>query len=347
MALKLFSFDNAVQGLNYSVQNSYVLNNTLNQYTGVPGVPLYFSLNLDGTTIGSDGYLYFNAGSNQAMGMYALRLSDVRGASATQSWFGFRHLALVVQMTGNLLRVMTGFGTSNASLSLTWAELRAAGGGVLNVEDYIELFLDQGAGTYQIWWNGVLIKTAAVTFPITSTSCIYVGPNSGGLGGVGWFGIRDMYWMDIDGVDTARLGPIRSSKASLVISGSEYTVTGAADVQTALTTALQNPPTVTPNALSPADKQPLTAALTTAVPANSRILAIQGQISVAGNTVSPTAIDLAVTDGTHTSDMGQVTLANSAMLYNQTPPSLVRTAPDGSALTVAKINALSLVATPQ
>lgn len=347
MALKLFSADNIPQGLNLMVSQAYTPG-IFAQYSGWPGICWQYSG--DSAKATSDGYLTFQASNANALGGWMSKVSDIRGASATQSWLGFRYKNTVTFMTGPLVFVSATTSGTTQTVLLTMAQVRTAGFGALNEEDYIEVFLDSTNQVYQVWINGVKVLSgsfAANSYPATGAGYVWVACASAGLGAAGAYGIRDVYWMDIDSVDTARLGPIHSVPATIVVTGSEYVVTGAASLQAAVTTALQNPPTATPNALSPADKQPLTATLSTSLGSTIPILAIQGQISAGGTASAPGGVDMSLTDGTHTTDLGVVSLPDATMLYNRYAPNIARTAPDGSAWTVAKVNTMSLLATPQ
>lgn len=352
MALKdLWQFENAPVGTNFSpvaIGTAYATNALFNQYTGIPAM-----LVSNGGTgaVTSDGFLQFARSSGYAPGMLLQLNTMFDWVNATQYWFGFR-TKLPTGVTAASDRVV--WLSNNTSFStlqtlLLESDLNTAGVNTSGTENWVEVFLDRNALTFQVWVNGVQVKTGALT----------AGPLNSGAGLIGWNepnnsttvrSFREFYFLDVtaDGIDAARLGPLRSQKMTdTAATGSEYTLNGAASLLAAVSTALQNPPVATPNATSPTDKQPLVVSCSSGLAANTPVVfAVQPQLSAAGSAAGASSVGVSITANSQTANVGTMSLPNANTIYNQRMSTL-RKAPDGSAWSVTAANNLQMTVTPQ
>lgn len=347
----LWSFDNAPVGtslLGGTTNVTSVSNNTnlYSYYTGNPGM-IYTAYSGVDVSVSADGFLTMTRSSSGLSNvLYALFSQVMNWTSSTKFMMGFRtksSVAVTAASTGKVLcSITSGFAGALGQIFVNESDLVAAA----NTELYVELFFDSVALTYSLYINGLLIRTTALS-TANFNSALYWQWDTGSTAAVtaSTRGYRDFYFLDVDSTDTIRLGPIRSSKATLSnISGSEWVLNSATDLPTALNTALQNPPITTPSASSPADNQALSMNLGTAVAAGINILALQPQMTLITDGLNNT-LDLAIKQSINTIDAGPQTLPAATTTYNQRM-AIQRVAPDGGTWSVSKVNATSVVLTP-
>ncbi|BDD79830.1 hypothetical protein [Burkholderia phage FLC9] len=329
-------------------QTPYNGNTIYAQYTGNIGQPQTYGTS-NTFTVAADGFLMNNAGSTGNAGGIFVPTTLVQDWSvATQYWLGFR--TKLLSNTGSSCHLVVA--TNNTSFSswvtlLDESHLIAAGLQQIGYEVFIEIFLDRTAMTFQTYGNGLLINSGTVnTNTFSLSSLLMFGQFVTGAANASR-GYRDFYFLDVDASTPGRLGPIRARAATnTAVSGSEWTPNGAADIATALGTALQNPPLSTPNAQSPADNQPLTISLgTTVSDSGQKILAVQPTLSYAGANGNVAKMNAVIQDASNNNQaLGQF-VNGGGLLINQKLPSQTK-APDGTAWTAAKINQAKYVLTP-
>lgn len=348
----LWSFDNAPQSstdISQGTSLTYPNPGTYYQYTNLPGV-LY--KNTGGTgTITADGFLNLisSASWNPAL---VVKAADVQDWSvATQYWIGFRtKTSQQSPSTTAVFRVANTLAQGSYNTILAESDLTAAAAATLNTEYYVEIFIDRVNLIYQVYINGkfyIQAALAAVSLPAAGAGFYFWGGlNSASAVANANRSFRDFYFLDVDSVDKTRLGPLRSSPAVLSnIAGAGWTLNSAADLPTALTTVLQNPPITTPSASAPANNQPVTANLSTSVSANAPIIAVQPQLTLIGDAAA-NLIDVSFSQASNTLDAGKIIVSPNTNLFNQ-KWGAQRKAPDGGLWTPAKINATSAILTPK
>lgn len=246
----LISFDHVPLNTNFTlpVGTTYV-QNTLNTQYGMPGsvmVPtnsnagpaaIYTSTNA--LAIGPSPNSSYCAG-------YVISLADLGWLQngATQGWFGFRTYASSAAMAAcpvaGFLTTISAFGTNGSGITpvLTEAQLARPGYGVA-ASQYVEVFVDMSALTYQSYVNG--IQTASGTLP---AGCQYVVMGgsyyTNAVGGIQAF--RDFYFLDVDATKpNGRLGPITSTPLTPGVAGVQapnygnfnFALNGGATISTA------------------------------------------------------------------------------------------------------------------
>lgn len=331
----LWSYDNAPVGTNLTGGTTNVPGQYAMQ-TGLPGVVYNTGASTASSSVTSDGFLTHTTGTSQyhnALSVPVVGLFNF--GSVTQFWFGFRTKSTLLP---TILSVpIVSYGTTFASATtylLTEAQLAS----LVNQEYYVEVFINVTAGTFQTYVNGAMVNSGSVAFASTGFLNFGALGSPGAAGSNVTRGYRDFYFLDVDGTDTTRLGPIRSSRATLSnISGTEWTLNSSADLPTAMTTALQNPPVSTPSANSPPDAQPLTSTLNTALAASTPLLAVQPQLTYVGDNAQ-NSLDVALIQASQTLDAGALVLLSGVTQYNQRWP-IQRKAPDGGVWTPTKVNA--------
>ncbi|BDD79834.1 hypothetical protein [Burkholderia phage FLC9] len=346
----LWSFDNAPVGTNLSQASTANITGTTNStnpyyyYTGNPGM-IYPTVGASqSVAVTSDGFLTFQRNASGYSNPMLFMGSQVQNwTTSTKFWIGFRtkaSYATVPTQTGTVLLAQQSYASGNYNKVVTDGDL---GSIPANTEVYVEVYIDSVANTYSVYVNGALVRTTTATYITSATEWAIDCSNLGGPPGNSTRGYRDFYFLDVDSTDTNRLGPIRSAPATLSnISGSEWTLNSAADLPTALTTALQNPPSTTPSASSPADFQPIKANLNTS--SSSPIIAVQAAISTFGD-AGNNALGLVLSQGGNQADLGRVVPPISANQFNQRW-AIQRKAPDGSAWSAAKVSATQAILTP-
>lgn len=341
----LWDFENAPIGLSLLSGQSNVTPNVYTQATGLPG--LIYTLS-GSTTVTSDGFLTLTRGTNGEDSPLIVAANLVQNfTTSTKFWMGFRtkaNYATTSSTAGKLLCSESPFAGNALQVFVNEADVVAAA----NTEVYVEIFFDTVALSYQLWVNGTLLRTAAIAAGAVVSSMFWqIG--TGGTATVASTarGFRDFYFLDVDATDTNRLGPIRSSLATITAAAaSEWTLNGSpASLLAALNTPLQNPLLATPSATSSSDNQPLVLTLSTALPASTPIIAIQPMVSAASSSSAPGNLDVSYEIGAQSTDAGSIALPSSTMTYNNRLPP-VRTSPTGGAWTVAEINELEMVLTP-
>jgi hypothetical protein len=345
-------FENAPQGVNLGVAaggSAYNANTIYGQYTG--NVGQIFTLGSANAQVTSDGFLTLPAVGG-ACGFLGVPLNLVQDwTNSTQYWIGFRTKLNSAYNNGFLLLI--GSNTSNSSYTplLTEAQLSAAGYSVVGVEHYLEIFIDRSALTFQVYCDGLLINSGAVSAAALNSGNGFVefGCNvTGGATANGSRGFRDFYFLDVDSTYTTKLGPIRAKAATITAAvGSEWTANGAASVLAALNTAIGSG-SMTPNAQAPLDKQALQLSLSSPVAdAGSRIIGISPVLSFGSLSGSVANVAAGFQDGSNPLvSSGIFVQTNAGGAYNQKLP-LVKTGPNGQTWTAAEINQAQYVLTPQ
>ncbi|BDD79833.1 hypothetical protein [Burkholderia phage FLC9] len=348
----LWSYDNAPVGTSLlsgttDLTRVSTSSNPYAYYTGNPGMILTYSTG-NNAAVSADGFLTMTRnGSGFDSPMY-IGVNQVQNwSTSTKFWIGFRtkaSYAVTAGSTGKLLSSITGFNGSVGTVFVNENDVVANA----NTEAYVEVFFDTVALTFSVYVNGTLVRSGTFTnATLSNAASMYFqfGTGSTAAPASSTRGYRDFYFLDIDATDTLRLGAIRSSRAGLSnVSGSEWSLNSSADLATALTTALQNPPVTTPSASSPSDNQPLTVTLGTALDASSNIIAVQPQITLIGD-ARVNYVDIALAQGGQNTDLGKQILPISASQFNQRW-GVQRTAPDGNPWTVTKLNATQAILTP-
>jgi hypothetical protein len=346
----LWSFDNAPVGTSLLTGTTDLTSttgpsNVYNYYTGNPGCTYTYS----GSTLAVDanGFATSTNNSSGNGSMIWFKLAQALNMSGATKWgIGFRtksSQAVTGSTPGRVFITTAGFATATLLIWISEADLVAPA----NTELYVELIVDSVALTYWLYVNGNLVRSttfSASAFPATGYGVFGTGSTVGTANAAR--GYRDFYFLDFDSTDTVRLGPIRSSHAGLSnIAGTDWTLNSAADLPTALTTALQNPPVTAPSASAPANNQPVTANLSTSVAANVPIIAVQPQLTLIGDSAS-NSIDVSFSQASNTLAAGKIVVPPNTNLFNQ-KWGVQRKAPDGGLWTPAKINASSAILTPK
>lgn len=349
----LWHFENAPVGLNLctaALGATYNGATIYNQYTGNAGQPLYSNGATNTWSVSADGFLVsVPVAGGTAGGLFVPTASVQDWSVATQYWFGFRTKIVSGAAGGaaNLCGVTNSTSQTSMIALLTETQLSAAGYSVAGVEHYVEVFLDRSALTFQVYVDGLLINSGALTTAaFLSTGLIWFGSTSTYTGTM-QRGFRDFYFLDVDATTPGRLGPIRSKASTTgAASGSEWTPNGAADLVTALNTANVNPPVSTPSVQSPADNQQLVLTMATGVSdTNQRILAVQPTLSFVGANGNVAKVKGMIQDKTlNTQVLGSLT-TSAGLALNQKYPFQTK-APDGTNWTAAKINQTNFVLIP-
>jgi Concanavalin A-like lectin/glucanases superfamily len=349
----LWSYDNAPVGTNL-VQASLVdqtkvtntTTNPYNYYTQLPGCVMNNVGAGTPTAVSADGFLTFQRTASGTCNPMWFQLNQVFNFTGITRWaFGFRTKSSAVTAASSAIRIFTTAAGWNGALAGTLI-VEGDVAAPANTEVYVEGIVDLTAGTFTVFANGNFVRSVAFSASGWS-SALYVMVDTGGSAGVAGStrGYRDFYFLDLDSVDTTRLGPIRSSRAALTnVSGSDWTLNSSPDLATALSTVLQNPPISTPSASSPSDNQALSVSLNTSLPVSTNIIAVQPQLTLITDS-NGNNIDLAIKQSINTIDTGVIALPASTTAFNQRL-AIQRVAPDGGVWTPTKINATQLVLTP-
>jgi hypothetical protein len=346
----LWSFDNAPVGTSLLTGTTDLTSttgpsNVYNYYTGNPGCTYTYASSP--LAVDANGFATSTNNSSGNGSMIWFKLAQALNMSGATKWgIGFRTKstqAVTGSTPGRVFITTAGWATATLLIWINEADLVAPA----NTELYVELIVDSATFTYWLYVNGNLVRSAAYgasAFPATGYGVFGTGGTAGTANAAR--GYRDFYFLDFDSTDTVRLGPIRSSPAALSnIAGAGWTLNSAADLPTAITTALQNPPVTTPSASAPANNQPVTANMSTGVSANTPIIAVQPQLTLIGDSAS-NSIDVSFSQASNTLDAGKIVVSPNTNLYNQ-KWGVQRKAPDGGLWTPAKINAASAILTPK
>lgn len=220
----LWSYDHAPQSTtDISAGTSltaYSESGTYNRYTGLPGM-LY--KNTSGTAaITTDGFLTMTVASGLSPALL-IQPKEVQdwSAATTKYWIGFRTKTTVQNGAGgNIFAISDSLANTNFQALLQESDMTSNGVSALNTEYYVEIFIDRTGLTYQVWVNGVLIKSGnlqAAVLPSGGNGYYWWGAyntQSGQTNGaVRCF--RDFYFLDVDATYTGRLGSIRSALQSI------------------------------------------------------------------------------------------------------------------------------------
>jgi hypothetical protein len=202
---------------------------TYNTYTGNPG---YLFKNTSGVgAVGTDGYLSLNSSSTSNPGL-AIQAKEVQDWSvATQYWVGFRTKTSAQNAAGaNVFTMSDTIAQANPTVMITESDMTAAVANVANTEYYVEVFIDRVNRIYKVYIAGVPVKSGtinAATIVSGGNGFYWFGAYNSALSSGAVRGFRDVYWLDVDSVDTTRLGSVRSSLAPLAaVSAPNYTPLG-------------------------------------------------------------------------------------------------------------------------
>lgn len=348
----LWHFENAPVGLNLSVaayQTTYNANTIYTQYAGNTGQPMSFGTG-NTFSVSSDGFLVNQSNASGQSGAVLVPTTTVQDWSvATQYWVGFRTKALVAApaAVGHIVLLTNNTSYSTWVTALDESHLIAAGLAGVGVEHYVEIFFDRSAMVFQTYVDGLLVLSGTMnTNTFSVSSLLSFGSINAGTANAAR-GFRDFYFLDVDANNPGRLGPLRAKAATLsAVSGSEWTPNGAVDLPTALGTAIQNPPLVTPNVQSPLDSQPLSLTLATNVlDSGQKVLAVQPTLSYTGANGNVAKLNAVIQDAANNSEsLGQF-VNTGALILNQKLPWQLK-GPDGLNWTAAKINQSKYILTP-
>jgi hypothetical protein len=224
----LISFDHVPLNTNFTlpVGTTYA-SNTLNTQYGMPGgvmtglnaaaAAIYTPTNA--IALGPSPNSGYNAG-------YVVSLADLGWLQngATQGWMGFRTYASSSGSTtasvAGFLTALSGLTNSGSGIAsvLTEAQLARPGYGATALQ-YVEVFVDMTALTYQTYVNG--IQTASGSLPSGCQYVVFGGTYYTAAGG-GMQAYRDFYFLDVDATKpNGRLGPITSTALAPSVSTSQ------------------------------------------------------------------------------------------------------------------------------
>lgn len=313
--------------------------------------------------IDSAGWLTFGQTSVQSMGALVIPLSMAIDTTKPASWVGFRFkMGGTQQINSSSVNIAWTSGSSNGTGPLTFlnsAQL-ASWGCVIGKEYYFELQFVKGASAYtvNVWMDGVLKSSniTSVTNNSVASSYLWIGAASTATATtLAQWSYRDIYFLDEDGLgnfDSTRLGPIRTTAAPIsAVTAPNYTVsdpnnTGLTDPKAILSRPMDNPPVPTPNLTNAATLDPLTISFNASgIVAGSKILAVKYQNAILNQQSGNGVMNAAAVQGQNSTPLTQETFTDATMRYSRVL-GILKTAPDGTAWTPAKIAATQLVLTP-
>jgi hypothetical protein len=352
----LWTYDHAPQGTTDLSTGSgspvYSETGLYNQYTGNPGYAYNNGITnaIQATT---DGYLTINSNSTSNPGL-AVQAKEVQDWSvATQYWVGFRTKTSKQNASNaNVFTMSDTIGQANPSILVLESDMTAAGANVLNQDYYVEVFIDRTNRVYQVWINGVQVKSgtiAAASVVSGGNGFYWFGPWNSGLIASASRAFRDFYFLDVDATTLGRLGSIRSNLAALsAVSAPNYTLnagsSGASDALSAFNYAYPTPPVATPNETNAVTDDVLTSTFNTSVPSTTSIVAVEYRH--ASQSTSAANLGVALTSGGTTQNKPAYAFADTNTMKYGRRAVLATTAVDGSAWTPAKVNATQLLLTP-
>jgi hypothetical protein len=211
----LISFDHVQLNTVWSVPfSANYVQSALNTQYGVPGaVMTAASANapLMSGGIGSPVWMVMGASNGSFYAGYVISFADlgILQNGVTQAWIGFRTYAQVSgggSVVGLLPTSAGGASGVNINPLLTETQLNRLGTGVAFAQ-YVEVFIDISANTYQSYVNGNL--TASGSFPAGQQYIVFGGQVFSGSGGQAF---KDFYFLDVDATKpNGRLGPITAT----------------------------------------------------------------------------------------------------------------------------------------
>lgn len=321
---------------------------------GTPYVYVYQYLAAS-ITIDSAGWLAFTCNGNTMNALEIPVAMFLNLPSGKASWVGFRFkvTGTMPAAGGVLMSSQTQNGTGSTT-HLSYAML-ASWGVVAGQECFLEFQYQQGATTttVNVYLNGTFKKTLSVE----NGNLVYFwfGAAQGAMPGTCVANYRDIYFSDEDGLgnwDSARIGAIRTTGLPVkTVSAPNYTVndpgnTGLTDYKAILNNAPSaGTPSITPNIANAASLDPLGVTFDTASIPAGQLMAVQFQAAQQNASSASGTITPAYTNGTQQIVLPAVTTADTIARFTR-QLGLVKTAPDGSALTVAKLAAATLSLKP-
>jgi len=288
-----------------------------------------------------DGYL---GHSNVSTGQYGLAfdIANIIDPAATKYIVGMR---VRCEIAGSLSDasgyVGLGFGGTGKidSLGGAYAPLATAGNTL-----YLEMEVDLVTNTIRRWVNNVETTTSAV--PAASAKLLRL--NTGWGGYTGWrCSCRDVYILDdvVTGNDSnvSRLGP---QLMVPIVSQSAVGVDWTANSGTLLSAVNPAPAElpVTNKVTSPVSRNPLTLGLSANIPAGAKINGVSLNLGGKSLATGPTLLGTKLVQGG--SELAAKTVSLPMAQNYSGLMGVVAKAPDGADWTIAKVNATSLVITP-
>jgi hypothetical protein len=252
MALQdVWSYDHAPQSATLDISQGSSLTSyspagtTYNQYTDLPGM-LY--KNTGGTGyINTDGFLYLvsSASWNPAL---LVKASDVQDwTTATKYWIGFRTKTVTTRSadSSQLFNVSSNLSQTSWQPIITEGDMTTAGAGTLGVEYYVEVMIDRQNLLFEVWINGVKVKSGAIaSVALASGGASYYfwgAMNSASATANATRCFKDFYFLNVDAQNPGRLGSMRSNAQSLsAVSAPNYFLGGGSLVGSASISSAQS-----------------------------------------------------------------------------------------------------------
>lgn len=216
-------------------------------------------------------------------------------------------------------------------------------------EMYVEVIVDTDLNTREVWINGTLWKTAALTLSATNKTALANGTYQLMLRQGLWTGVisyswfRDIYVLDDvpgDGY-VARLGPQKLIPLYLDQSSGPWV---SDDGLTDLKATLNAPYPATAVLVSPGTKEPLTLSLNAAIPDGYKVNGVQLMVGAKSLGDVPSNTKFEIKQGGQTVTPPLLAIPRT-MTYGQQVAQLPQ-APDGGVWTAAKLDQTTIVITP-
>lgn len=350
----MWSYDHAPQGTTDlstgSGGPSYSTNSgTYYQYTGNPGYP-YNNGITNAIQVTTDGYLTMNSSGTSNPGM-AIQAKEVQDwTNATQYWIGFRTKTSKQNASNaNIFAMSNTVTQSSVTVLMTEADLPGA---TLNLDYYVEIFIDRVNLIYQLWINGSLLRqgTLASAVVVASGGSFYwLGPWNSGLITNATRAFRDFYFLNVDATTPNRLGAVRSNLAAeTAVSAPNYTLnaggTSATDALSAFNTAYSSPPVATPNVTNAVSDDALTSTFTSSLASTAKIIAVGYRFAAQSSTAAN--LGVALKSGGVTQNQTPYAFSDTNTMKYGRRAIFATSAVDGGSWTTAKVNATQLVLTP-
>jgi len=349
----MWTFDHAPQGTTDVSTGSggpaYSETSLYNQYTGNPGYA-YNNGITNAIQVTTDGYMTMNSSSTSNPGL-VVKASEVQDwTTATQYWIGFRtKTSKQNASTANIFVMANTVTQSSYAVLMTEADLPSA---TLNLDYYVEIFIDRVNLIYQLWINSAFIRQgtlASVVVVAGGGSFYWFGPWNSGLIANASRAFRDFYFLNVDATTPGRLGSIRSNLTTLTaVSAPNYTLnagsSGVVDALSAFNYAYPTPPAATPNETSAVSDDALISTFSTTLASNAKIIAVGYRFAAQSTTTANLGVGL-LNGGTTQNQTPYAFPDTNSMQYGRRAV-LATKATDGSNWTPTKVNATQLVLTP-
>lgn len=326
---------------------AYTPNNAYNQLTGNAGTPIIRSGSAANAINPSNqaylpGYLSWTNSTSTAQG-FAVALADIPllQSGATQAWFGFRTNSTVIPTPGTASVVGVGTSVTAAPTALLTETQLAR---TVNIQQYVEVFLDIGNNVYSVYVDGILTVNAQ---PLVTGFTYIIFGSLAALTNSGVMGIRDCYFLDVDTVSPkGRLGPIQSQLAAMsAATAPNYASSDSKTALVDLTTAYSGAPTALPTVTNAPSNDPLTLSFGSTIPTSSNILAMQ--YKMAAQVVSTVKVAVQLNNGAGAVLPTPYTFNDTTMDYGRDLAGIQLTDPSGNKWTAAGIAATQVILTPQ